>query len=220
MLKPELLLARGQHDVKFGDFWNRVLWRCQHEAMTQTLELVDGFAVLASIRAELVITITMAVASRAPLSGKLPTPPKIRDSDGGSQNSSHYFWHESKLCDYCVTRCESSCRGDGLQPKAKSFNIGRSDGFLLFRSRRIRTLSITDLTFAHYQGEVFRLKATKNLPNNKLWDDSAVGFLILISALMSLPATPFWFLYESHRHWRGAFPRLLWHDYLTYLTLF
>ena len=52
---------------------------------------VDGFAVLASIRAELVITITMAVASRAPLSGKLPTPPKIRDSDGGSQNSSHYF---------------------------------------------------------------------------------------------------------------------------------
>lgn len=43
-----------------------------------------GFAVFVVFWTELVITVTMAVATRAPLSGKLPTHPKIRDSDTGS----------------------------------------------------------------------------------------------------------------------------------------
>lgn len=45
---------------------------------------VDGFAVFADFWTELLITVTMAVATRAPLSGKLPTAPKIRDSDTAS----------------------------------------------------------------------------------------------------------------------------------------
>lgn len=45
---------------------------------------VDGFAVFADFWTELLITVTMAVATRAPLSGKLPTAPKIRDSDSAS----------------------------------------------------------------------------------------------------------------------------------------
>lgn len=47
-------------------------------------DTLRGFLVFAHIEAELVITVTMAVSTRASLSGKLPTPSKIRDSDSGS----------------------------------------------------------------------------------------------------------------------------------------
>lgn len=46
----------------------------------------DGFCALREFWTELLITATMAVAARAPLSGKLPTHPEIRDSEAASPN--------------------------------------------------------------------------------------------------------------------------------------
>lgn len=57
-----------------------------------------GFSGFAYFSAELLITITMAVASRAPLlSGKLPTPPELKESDDGSLNWSHCSELGSKI---------------------------------------------------------------------------------------------------------------------------
>lgn len=44
----------------------------------------DRFSALRDFWTELLISATMAVAARAPLSGKLPTHPEIRDSDPAS----------------------------------------------------------------------------------------------------------------------------------------
>lgn len=46
----------------------------------------DRFSALRDFWTELLITIAMAVAARAPLSGKLPTHPEIRDSEAASPN--------------------------------------------------------------------------------------------------------------------------------------
>lgn len=71
---------------------------------------VDGIAVFAGFGTELVITVTMAVATRAPLSGKLPTPPKIRTLIPDPKID-HYI-SDRGVSGCCVTRCESSCKGD------------------------------------------------------------------------------------------------------------
>lgn len=124
------------------------------------------------------------------------------------------------IIDGCVTRCESSCKR-GCSRNPKSFNIGRSDGFLLFRNWRITPVNISfDIWLSSFLwGSVVPAQTNNSVPNHKLYFNSPLFFfLILISGLMSLPATPFWFLYKSHSHWNSDSLRLLCHGYLDNFT--
>lgn len=121
----------------------------------------ERFSVLRDFWTELLITVTMADAAPAPLSGKLPIHPRIRDSDPASSNGPEHFGRGRKglLCAKVCVRLPG-----GRTPTSKSFRIGRSGVFLLFRNWCIRARTLPGLTFGspRFQGG-FRMID----PNNK-----------------------------------------------------
>lgn len=164
----------------------------------------DRFCVLCDFWTELLITVTMAVAARAPLSGKLPIHPQITDSDPASWNWPMYFGRgvRGRFVPRCVSGCQvgerrrQSPSGSGVVVSFFCSGTGASER-AHWRRRRLdlgvftRDLGWSTQTIKHpncNKIEFLRISCYYNIKDAQLF-----------------PATPFWFLSESHSVCRSAF---------------
>lgn len=168
-------------------------------------ETADRFSALCDFWTELLITITMAVAARAPLSGKLPTHPESRDSEAASPNWPLCFGHGA----WGAAPCQGAC------PAARWANTDvqvlqdRAEWWCLSFVQELVHQS------AHTNGADVWISAV----SPGIEDDRAKQFIsptltnsnffcvfcyLNLKDAQLFSATPFWFLYESHSDWSIA----------------
>lgn len=162
---------------------------------------VDGFCIFGVFRAELHITVAMADAARLHCQESCQHLQRSRGSLIAFGDRSLYCVRGHR----CVFSEQVSVQQPtGPNPTPKSFSTERSDGFLLFRNWRIQSAA-TSSRFASLRtwgtcGGCCVQQTNSHPPKKNYKLDLLLPalFLILLPNPVSLPATPFWFQYESH----------------------